>query len=93
LAYTIQLHNLELLCDDQIKTTKQKLTVFNNIISTFFLGGGGIWSWLAISFILSLVMKLDFISQPSSKSALLFAGLQHMQQCQVNFQPISAPGF
>jgi hypothetical protein len=30
-------------------------------------------------------MKLDFISQPSSKSTLLFAGLQHMQQCQVKF--------
>ena len=36
---------------------------------------------------------LDFISQPSSKSLLPFAGLQHMQQCQVNFQPIFAPGF
>ncbi len=35
------------------------------------------------SFISSLVMKLDFISQPSSKSTLLFVVLQHMQQCQV----------
>ncbi len=33
-------------------------------------------------------MKLDFISQPSSKSTLPFAGLQHMQQCQVNFNSI-----
>jgi hypothetical protein len=38
-------------------------------------------------------MKLDFISQPSSKSTLPFAGLQHMQQCQVNFHSNSAPGF
>jgi hypothetical protein len=30
-------------------------------------------------------MKLDFISPPSSKSTLPFAGLQQMQQCQVNF--------
>jgi len=30
-------------------------------------------------------MKLDFIRQPSSKSTLPFAGLQHMQQCHVNF--------
>jgi hypothetical protein len=30
-------------------------------------------------------MKLDFISQPSSNSTLPFAGLQHMQQCQVIF--------
>jgi hypothetical protein len=32
-------------------------------------------------------MKLDFISQPSSKSTLPFAGLQ---QCQVNFHSIIA---
>jgi len=37
------------------------------------------------NFISSKVMKLDFISQQSSKSTLPFAGLQHMQQCQVNF--------
>ena len=37
--------------------------------------------------------KLDFISQPSSQSTLPFAGLQHMQQCQVNFHLIFAPGF
>ncbi len=30
-------------------------------------------------------MKLDFISQPSLNSTLPFAGLQHMQQCQVTF--------
>jgi hypothetical protein len=38
-------------------------------------------------------MKLDFISQPSSKSNLPFAGLQHIQQCQVNWHSIFAPGF
>jgi hypothetical protein len=38
-------------------------------------------------------MKLYFISQPSSKSTLPFAGLQHMQQCHVNFHSIFAPGF
>ncbi len=44
----------------------------------------------------SLVLKLDFRSQPSSKSTLLLAGLQHMQQCQVGWNiPLSlfAPGF
>ncbi len=35
-------------------------------------------------------MKLDFISQPSSKTTLPFAGLQHMQQCQVKFHSIFA---
>ncbi len=35
-------------------------------------------------FILSLVIKLHFISQPPSKSTLPFAGLQHMQKCQAN---------
>ena len=34
---------------------------------------------------LHLVMKQNFLSQPSSKSTLPFAGLQHMQQCQVIF--------
>ena len=49
----------------------------------FFCGSLVLVSWQA--FISSLVLKLDFISQPSSKSTLPFAGLQHMQQCQVNF--------
>jgi hypothetical protein len=39
--------------------------------------------WLT-SFISSLFMKLDFISQPSSNSTLPFRGLQNTQQCQVN---------
>ena len=35
-------------------------------------------------------MKLDFISQPSSKSTLPLAGLQHMQQCQLGWNiPLS----
>ncbi len=38
-------------------------------------------------------MKLYFISQPSSKSTLPFAGLQHMQQCQVKFHSIFASCF
>jgi hypothetical protein len=38
-------------------------------------------------------MKLNFISQPSSNATLPFAGLQHMQQCQVNFHLIFAPSF
>jgi hypothetical protein len=37
-----------------------------------------------------ILMKLDFISQPSTKSILPFAGLKHMQQCQVNFHSIFA---
>ncbi len=45
---------------------------------TLFCGSLVLVSWQA--FISSLVMKLDFISQPSSKSTLPFAGLQHMQQ-------------
>jgi hypothetical protein len=49
------------------------------------------WCWNFVmvcwqAFISSLVMKLDFISQLSSKSTLPFAGLQHMQQCQAKFQ-------
>jgi len=39
----------------------------------FYLFFFGFWSWLADKlFILSLVMKLDFISQPSSNSTLPF---------------------
>jgi hypothetical protein len=53
-----------------------------------------LWSWLASRS--SLVMKLDFMSQLSSKFTLPLAGLQHMQQCQVGWNiPLSlfAPGF
>ncbi len=53
-----------------------------------FCGSLVLVSWQA--FISSIVMKLDFVSQPSSKSTLPFAGLQHMQQCQVNFHSIFA---
>jgi hypothetical protein len=38
-------------------------------------------------------MKLDFYKPTFLKVYLLFAGLQHMQQCQVNFHLIFAPGF
>ncbi len=58
------------------------------IISIFFCGNLVLVSWQA--FISSLVMKLDFISQPSSKSTLPFAGLKHMQQYHVNFHLIFA---
>jgi len=54
----------------------------------FFCGSLVIVSWQG--FISSLVMKMDFIRQPSSKSTLPFAGLQHMKQCQVNFNSIFA---
>jgi hypothetical protein len=50
--------------------------------SLFFFFSLVLLNWQV--FISSLVMKLDFISQLSSKSTLPFAGLQHMQQCQVN---------
>ncbi len=40
-----------------------------------------------------ILMNMDFISQPPSKSTLPYAGLQHMQQCLVNFRSIFAPGF
>ncbi len=49
------------------------------------------WSLVLVSwqaFISSLVMKLDFISQPSSNSTLSFEVLQHMEQCQVNVHSI-----
>ncbi len=61
---------------------------FDQIIDSifFFCESLVLVSWQA--FISSLVLKLDFISQPSSKSTLPFAGLQHMQQCQVNFHSI-----
>ena len=52
----------------------------------FFCGSLVLVRWQA--FISSLVMKLDFISLPSPKSIVPFAGLQHMQQCQVNFHSI-----
>jgi hypothetical protein len=45
------------------------------------------------NFISSYLMKLDFISQSPSKFTLPFAGLQHMQQCQLNFHSIFAPDF
>ncbi len=61
-------------------------------IFIFFCKNLVLVSWQA-SFHYLLVMKLDFISQLSSKSTLPFAGLQHMQQCQVNFYSILAPGF
>ncbi len=49
-------------------------------------GAGGLWSWSANKLhVHPLVMKLDFISQPSSKYTLPLAGLQQMQQCQVGW--------
>jgi hypothetical protein len=36
------------------------------------------------NFILSEIIKLDFISQLSLNCTLPFAGIQHMQQCQFN---------
>jgi hypothetical protein len=49
----------------------------------FFCGRFVLVSWQAL--VSSLVITLDFISQSCSKSTHPFAGLQHMQQCQVNF--------
>jgi hypothetical protein len=46
------------------------------------------WSLAMVSrqtLISFLVITIDFISQTSSNSTLQFAGLQHMQKCQVNF--------
>jgi hypothetical protein len=57
----------------------------------------GLWSLLADKLhVHPLFMKLDFINQPSSKSTLPLARLQHMQYCQVGWDiPISlfAPSF
>jgi hypothetical protein len=54
----------------------------------------GIWSWLAdkLHFILSYEAGFYKPNRPQSPPSL-FAGLQHMQQCQVNFHSIFAPGF
>ena len=60
-------------------------------VNSFFCGILVLVSWQA--FISSIVLKLYFISQLSSKSTLPFAGLQHMQQCQVNFHSIFASIF
>ena len=48
----------------------------------------GIWSWLADKLHFILSYEAGFY-----KSTLPFSGLQHMQQCQINFQPIFDPGF
>ena len=46
------------------------------------------------SFISSLVIKLDFLKvNPPQSPPSLFAGLEHLQQCQVNFHSIFAPGY
>jgi hypothetical protein len=70
--------------------------LINKLTTQIIIKSGFLWEFgpgQLTSFFSSLVMKLGFISQPSSKSTLPFAGLQHMQQCQVNFRSIFAPGF
>jgi hypothetical protein len=49
----------------------------------------GIWSWLADKLHFILSYEAGFYNL----TALPFVGLQHMQQCQVNFHLIFAPGF
>jgi hypothetical protein len=58
------------------------------ILDSFFFVGG-VWSWLAdrLHFILS------FEAGFYKPTILPFAGLQHMQQCQVNFHLIIVPSF
>ncbi len=56
--------------------------------SSFFCGSLVLVSWQV--FISSLVMKLDFISQSSSKSTIPFERLRRIQQCQVIFHSIFA---
>jgi hypothetical protein len=63
----------------------KKLITSSNVKSvTIFMWEFGPGQLTSFHFIL---MKLDFISNPSSKSTLPFAGLQHMQQCQLRVFP------
>ncbi len=61
----------------------------NGLVLFFFFWSLVLVSWQA--FISFIVMKLGFMSRPSSNSTLLFAGLQHMQQCQVNLPQFLLP--
>jgi hypothetical protein len=51
----------------------------------FWVFFAGIWSWLADKLHLILSYEAEFKIQPSSKSTLPLAGLEPLQQCQVNF--------
>jgi hypothetical protein len=70
-----------------IKSAPKTFTKLSNNIQKPFLWEFGPRQLTRFHFIL---MQQDFISQPSLKSTLPFAGLQHMQQYQVNFQSIFA---
>jgi hypothetical protein len=89
------------LCIQFIETKTNTFFIVVAVVNLRHVCVGGklkffLWEFgpvLLTSFISSLIMKLDFISQPALKSTPPFAGLQHMQQCQVNFHSIFAPGF
>ncbi len=53
----------------------------------------GIWSWLADKLHFILSHEAGFRKPTILKVHLPFAGLQHMQQCQINFPSIFAQGF
>ncbi len=78
-----------------IANLKNKIVKFWETGKNFFC----CWTLVLVSWqasCSSLGMKLVFISQPSSKSTLPLARLQHMQQCQVGWNiPLSlfAAGF
>ncbi len=74
-----------------VHTNMPKQYIFSLALISFFFFF--CWTLVLVSWqasCSSLVMKLDFISQPASKSTLPLAGLQHMQQCQVDWKnPLS----
>jgi hypothetical protein len=72
---------------DKFNKMGQNKSTFTTETFFLFFVGFGRGQLTSFHFIL---MKLDIISQPSSKATLPFAGLQHMQQCQVNFHSIFA---
>jgi len=69
---------------------KSAATIFLRSKKYFFVG---IWYWLADKLHFILSYKAGFYNPTASKPTLPFAGLQHLQQCQVNFHSIFAPGF
>jgi hypothetical protein len=70
-----------------------KIKIFYFLFSFFFSFFVGVWSLLADKLHFILSYEVGFLSQPSSKSSLPFAWLQHVQLCQVNFYSNFAPGF
>ena len=82
---------LLLVCYSESSKEKWILKKIFNIIKPNVLFPNLIFLWEfcpgQLKIFYFILMKLEFISQPSSDSTLPFAGLQHMQQCHFNFYP------